>query len=72
MAPLVKIANGILVKMANVITTYIPTYPPTNLLQHTYLLTYLPTHPLAYLPTHPPIHLLITTYLPLQHTYLSI
>jgi hypothetical protein len=47
MAPLVKIANGILLKMANVIITYITTYPPTNLLQHTYL----PTHLFTYLPT---------------------
>jgi hypothetical protein len=60
MAPLIKIANGVLVKMTNVITAYIPTYLATNLLQHTYLPTYLSTHPPTcllqpnYPPTHPP------------------
>jgi hypothetical protein len=44
MASLIKITNGVLLKMANVITTYIPTYLATNLLQHTYLPIYPPTH----------------------------
>jgi hypothetical protein len=39
--------------MANVIITYIPTYPPIDLsVQHTYLLQ----------PTHLPTYLLIITY----------
>lgn len=37
MTLLVKLANGVLIKMANVITTYLPTYQPTYLPTITYL-----------------------------------
>jgi len=63
--------------MANVIITYLPTHPPTYLLQPTYLPTHPPTYLLCtiyyylptHLPTHPSTYLLTTTYL---HAHLPI
>jgi hypothetical protein len=71
-------ANGVLIKMANVIIvqwgilptyllTYynVPIYLPTNLLTTTYLLqpTHQPTNPPTYLSIYRPTYLLIITYL---------